>query len=389
MEGRLTMRLIVHLALRGLLQGRVALVLLILAVAAGVGFQIPNTANLLGYNQQLVEQAVTFGLGEVRIKPRAGIFLEHAGEIAAVAASEPGVRAAIPMLVVPGTLARGNDLVVLGVIGLEPGSARQPYRLVAGSPLAPGDRDGMLLGTALAERFHVGPGDRIDLRILPILFSPDRLEDEMVVRGIVQGALGASDWAVVDRRILGGGERASEVIVYSDAPEKAGDLAARLRSRMPQGLTAVSWMEDSALISSIRRANSVLAAVSQTMGVVSVAIPVWALLYINVLRRRREIAILSGMGFDPLDIFLVFLLEAVAVGIAGILAGIGIGYALIRYFQAHPIFEWEGLSVRPIIVLDCFLQPSLLLFATTVVAGLYPAWLAARTDPAPLLRRID
>jgi lipoprotein-releasing system permease protein len=382
------MRLLLFLAGRGLLQSRVALALLVLAVAAGVGFQIPNTANLLGYNRELTEQATEIGAGEVRIKPRAGFSLDHSREVAALAAGEPDVRAAVPMLMVPGRLERGDDVVVLAVVGLDPDSARKPYRLVDGASLASRDTEGLLLGTALAQRFHVRPGDRIDLHILPVLWMPDRLQDEMVVRGVVKGALGASDWVIVDRRILGGGDRASEVMVYSGAPEEARALAARLAPKFPQ-LEVISWIDDSTLISSIRRANAVIAAVSQTMGVVSVAIPVWALLHIHVLRRRREIAILSGMGFHAKDVFLVFLLQAVAVGVLGVALGIGIGYLLIRYFQGHPIFEWEGLSVRPVLALDCFLRPSLLIFTTAVVAGIYPAWLAARIDPVPILRKID
>ena len=49
------MALLAHLAWRTLGENRVALGLLLLAVGAGVAFQVPNQANLAGYRAELMQ----------------------------------------------------------------------------------------------------------------------------------------------------------------------------------------------------------------------------------------------------------------------------------------------------------------------------------------------
>lgn len=98
---------------------------------------------------------------------------------------------------------------------------------------------------------------------------------------------------------------------------------------------------------------------------------------------------LSAIGFGQAEIFLAFLLQALIVGILGVALGCGIGYALVRFFQSHPIFEWESFVIRPVLSIECFLRPSLVVLAATVIAGVYPAWRAARVDPARVLRSIE
>src|SRR5262249_43439335 len=66
--------LLFFLAGRGLLRSPLSTMLLLAAVAAGVGFQVPNTANMLGYQRALLEEGVDHGNGDVRLRPRAGRF---------------------------------------------------------------------------------------------------------------------------------------------------------------------------------------------------------------------------------------------------------------------------------------------------------------------------
>ena len=70
-------------------------------------------------------------------------------------------------------------------------------------------------------------------------------------------------------------------------------------------------------------------------------------------------------------------------------AGTAIGFGVIRWFQAHPIFEWEGFLIRPAFGAWIFLGPALLVLFATLVAGIFPAWRAARVDPARVLRGVE
>jgi lipoprotein-releasing system permease protein len=45
--------------------------------------------------------------------------------------------------------------------------------------------------------------------------------------------------------------------------------------------------------------------------------------------------------------------------------------------------------VRPVVAASTFAVPTLVIAATAIAAAGYPAWRAARTDPARVLRRLD
>src|SRR4051794_26228405 len=96
--------LLVFLALRGLWSGPLTAALMIAAVAAGVGFQIPNPANLMGSTAELLSQGIASGLGEVRVRPGRGLGFDDGEAVAERVRRVPGVRAAVPVLVVSGSV---------------------------------------------------------------------------------------------------------------------------------------------------------------------------------------------------------------------------------------------------------------------------------------------
>jgi hypothetical protein len=61
-------RLLLFVARRSLLASRLTFVLLVLPVALGVGFQVPNRANLAGSSVMLLEEALTHGAGDIRVQ---------------------------------------------------------------------------------------------------------------------------------------------------------------------------------------------------------------------------------------------------------------------------------------------------------------------------------
>lgn len=87
--------LLAFVATRGLSRSRLTTTLLVLAVTAGVGMQIPNTANLLGYSHTMFEEATTRGFGDVRVEhPKEPVF-DEGDALATRLAAVPGVRAAV------------------------------------------------------------------------------------------------------------------------------------------------------------------------------------------------------------------------------------------------------------------------------------------------------
>lgn len=394
---RAPLGLLLHLALRGLREDRLVVALLVAAVMAGMGFQVPITANLVGYRSELLAQGLSGGFGEVRLRPRGGGRFPDGEALAArVRAQAPGA-VVLPLLTLPGAVGREGRFHGAPVTGMDQTAARRPFRLVAGAPVSRGDERGVVLGAALAARLGVKVGDPVELRFLAgavtqTLLDPGELgRHTATVRGLSAGAFGlcGQDAVLVDRAFLAGatalGEAADLLVVYSDAPATAAELAARLEAAFPEA-SVKPWSVDSGFLRAAVEAVTAVTAVTSSMTVLAVLIPVWALLHIHVLRRRREIGLLRALGFARGEVFVVYLLQALLVGLAGVALGALLGYALVAWFRGHPIFAMDDFVLRPVLSPQAFLSPALLVLATTLAAGVLPALGAARVDPARTLR---
>ncbi|MFJ2746235.1 ABC transporter permease [Streptomyces sp. NPDC087440] len=101
---------------------------------------------------------------------------------------------------------------------------------------------------------------------------------------------------------------------------------------------------------------------------------------VAVLERTSEIGLRRALGARPRHITIQFLTESTALGTLGGLVGTALGIAAVL---ATAIFrEWTAV-VEPYTVLPAPLIGTLVGF----LAGLYPAWRAARIEPLEALRR--
>ncbi len=370
--------------------------MMIAAVAVGIGFEVPAVANLRGYHAELLAQALDSGSGDVRVHPWRGSFIRDADALALRLGQIPGVAEASPVLGAPASISGHGHAVSLGILGINPSATYQPYRLTAGHPLGDRDRDGILLGYSIAQALEVAVGDQVELRVMLSTYPRLLLDDggygvyTMIIRGLV--GFSASNSAFVTRSFLaaelGDDDAASMLIVHARDHEAASAIAA-IATRIAPGVESRGWMEDSSYLHSSVQAVDTLGAVSWLLGILAVGIPVMALLYVNTLNRRRQIGLLSAMGFSRGDLFLTFLLQALILGAAGVLVGTLIALGLVRYLIAHPIFDWQGFVVRPVLALSDVARTAAAILASTIAAGSYPAWRAARVDPSRILRGIE
>jgi lipoprotein-releasing system permease protein len=192
------------------------------------------------------------------------------------------------------------------------------------------------------------------------------------------------------RRVLDRPDAASSISLYTDDHARAGAHAAQARAALGSAPARVRpWWEVSELVANAIAGNRAIAAISMTMVVIAVMIPVSALLYILVLHERRQIAILGALGFGRAALFGIYVMKAALIGIAGTALGSGVGLAICRYFAARPIFAHNGFEVRPEVDLPTVAIPVAVLFAVTLCAGIVPAVIAARSNAALELREAE
>lgn len=115
--------------------------------------------------------------------------------------------------------------------------------------------------------------------------------------------------------------------------------------------------------------------------------------------KQSDIAILRTLGLSPRGVMLVFMVQGIVIGVVGILLGVIGGVSLALHIDV--VVPWiERLTGAEILAADVYyiselpselragdvLRISGLAFILTVLATLFPAWRAARTQPAEALR---
>jgi putative ABC transport system permease protein len=129
------------------------------------------------------------------------------------------------------------------------------------------------------------------------------------------------------------------------------------------------------LVDRLTRFVTGLALISLVVGAIGIA----NIMLVSVTERTKEIGIMKSVGGGKRDILLLFLVEAALLGGIGALVAIPVGLAGGYVATAYADI---GLTLAPM----WFAVAIGVGIVVGVVAGLYPAWRAARVDPIDALR---
>ena len=115
--------------------------------------------------------------------------------------------------------------------------------------------------------------------------------------------------------------------------------------------------------------------------------------------KRADIAILRTLGATPREIMRVFIVQGVMIGMIGVLSGIALGTLLAWNLESlihclEALFHTQFMDAKLYFMSDLpaevqiqdVVKVSLVAFAMCALATLYPAWRAARVQPAQALR---
>jgi putative ABC transport system permease protein len=155
---------------------------------------------------------------------------------------------------------------------------------------------------------------------------------------------------------------------------------ARLRAKRAHKDTILKWETDRR---DLRRSREALAAVLVPLVILGSAVWIGLLAAINVRERRGEIGILRAIGVRSQQVFTLFLAKAKLVGAVGALLGClaGVGFGAAAAYATDGSFSAGALAMPWLFVAVILAAPIL-----SAVAGLVPAMMAARHDPAVVLR---
>ena len=291
--------------------------------------------------------------------------------------------------------ARGRDsLMTVVTYGIDP-AAQGIYEVLDGSDIAAGDSAGVVLAEPAARRLGVTLGDTVRLagRLDPQAASATR-EHALAVRGIARFLYDPRDQASiatllpVAQRLAGlDGDRASLILVRAHDDAAVPALVDRIRAS-GGGVDAAGIAE---LVRSFRDRMLYFRQLSYILGTISLIVTVLlitTILTIGVNERLGEIATLRAIGIGRGTIMRQVLAEGAALTLVGAVLGIGLGLATARYLDSI-LGDFPGLPAAFSFFVpraDALGIAAAVLLLTGAVAGLYPAWLAARAPIAATLR---
>jgi len=387
----------------------------IAGVTLGVAALILVLAVMTGFHDG-VRQQILGNVPHVLLQKH-GEGLDHPDQFAkGVLGVSPHVLSAAPYITKEAMLLSRGNVAAVNVKGVERNNKvfRQPLFTLEQRPVADllfnsqAGLPGIVIGLDTATNLGVSVGDSINVippmfTITPFGMIPKMKPFEVV--GIFKQSGGFIDtyFAYIDlaqaQIFFDMPDTVSGVEIEVDSFDQARPVAAALRNLYDYPYVVRSW-EDmfGALLSALNLEKLGLFIVLGIIVLVA-AFNIATTLIMVVMEKHRDIAIFRSMGASARSIMKIFILEGFIVGVLGTMFGTGLGLFLAK--NADAIIKWleRALGVKifdqTVYGMDHFPSVvntsdvvSVVVVAMTIslLATIYPAWRAARMDPAEALR---
>ena len=247
--------------------------------------------------------------------------------------------------------------------------------------------DGILIGVTMAHDLSVALGDTITIS------APSGQTKVFKIVGIFKTGRGGYDreqgFVHLSRvqSLLGRINRINAILVKLNNPQMALVISREIETVI--GYKAQSWQEQSAdLMNTLSIRNKIMFTVVSAVLVVA-AFGIYNVISTVVMEKHRDIAILKSMGFRAGDIRMIFLIQGVLLGIAGNMAGIPLGCALMKgltFIKFRPPGSSDTISMPISWGTEQFLIAGAFAICAAVLAAFLPARKAASVQPVDILR---
>src|SRR2546425_1906205 len=271
-----------------------------------------------------------------------------------------------------------------------------------GHQIEPGSTRQVVLGSTIDKEFKKKIGDTIDLPVRPPDAKPDFVNHTFTVVGILNPTLTAPDTFAylntADGQMLLKDSLPSairdqipvsaiteSIDVYATPGTSISELD-KIADRINEQVTGVKATKPSVIVNSFKSGGAIFTAITTAAALLALVIgglSVVNTMFMAVAERIREIGLKKAVGATTLDIMREFLIEATLIGAIGGLIGYGLG-ALITIIVNGT--TPAGQSTLFLITVRLTVLALGFAVALGAVAGILPAFRAARLDPVTALR---
>ena len=342
-----------------------------------------------------------------------GLRLDDWQSVIAQVRKEPGVIAAAPEVISQAGITAGQDYGEgVNLVGFDPDTGTMSVTSLPGAITKgdlsfktdkPGVDGGILLGSRLASRLSVYPGDVVTLvpvtqaKVNPALGVAVPRFWKFEVTGLFDTGMFQYDnqFVVLSRetaqRFTGLGNAVSGIAVRVNDPERAPAIGAALEKRLGYPYRALDWQTQNASLFSALQLEKLAMGLIIFFIMVVAAFNIVGTLTMVVTDKTREIGILRAMGLTSPAVGRVFLVQGAVIGgigtALGLVLGLSVAYIVDRsgwvrinpavYFIDHLPVHIEWLDVAIVVLAS---------LAIAVCATLYPSRSAAALTPVDAIR---
>jgi lipoprotein-releasing system permease protein len=269
-------------------------------------------------------------------------------------------------------------------------------------------RKGIILGVELARSLGAYTGDVLammspSVRMTPLGIIPKIKMVEVV--GIFESKMYEydSNLAFISllsaQSLFGMKGRVSGIEIKVDDIEAAGHIAAVIQEKLGAPYLARGWMQMNKNLFSALKLEKITMFIILILIILVAAFNIISTLFMVVMDKAKDIAILKSMGATRASIMKIFSLQGLIIGVFGTALGCIAGFSIVPNLNVivgfiEKLFDIEAfpsdvyyLDELPsqIQYFDSFL---IIVFSILIcfLASLYPAWRASRLDPVEGLR---
>jgi lipoprotein-releasing system permease protein len=384
--------------------GGVAVGVMALIVVLGVmnGLRNDLRERILVANPHL--RILTFG---------AGLRMDDWRKTLQIVRRQPGVVAAAPEVISQAGITAGQDYGEgVNLVGFDPDTGARsvtslPQSIDKGDlsfrTTKPNVDGGILLGSRLANRLSVYPGDIVTLvpvtqaKVNPALGVAVPRFWRFEVTGLFDTGMFQYDnqFVVVSRelaqRFTGLGDAVSGIAVRVADPELAPTIGAALEKRLGYPYRALDWQSQNASLFSALQLEKLAMGLIIFFIMVVAAFNIVGTLTMVVADKTREIGILRAMGLTSPAVARVFLLQGAVIGgigtLIGLVTGLTVAYVVDKsgWIRINPaVYFIDHLPVH--VEAEDVLVVVLASLAIAVLATVYPSRSAASLTPVDAIR---
>jgi len=271
-----------------------------------------------------------------------------------------------------------------------------------------GTDNGLVIGYRLAQKLGVGVGDKLTLispkGIVTAFGTVPRMKAFTVAATFEIGMFEYDSNFIFMPLALAQGyfklpNAVTNLEIFIDEPSNAPDMTSKVMSITGKGIRVHDWQQANASFFNAIQVERNVMFLILTLIIIVAAFNIISSMIMLVKDKARDIAILRTMGATRGSIMRIFFIAGASVGIIGTLFGFVLGLSFSENIE--PIRQWiQSLSGSDLFAAEIYFLSQLpaivdakeviavvsMGLGLSIMATIYPAWRAARLDPAEALR---